>query len=38
MTSVATLANAHAARPGPVCARVRGNNLNNNASLPQAGD
>jgi hypothetical protein len=38
MTSVAALASARTARPAAGCAPVRGNNLNNNASLPQAGD
>lgn len=38
MTSVATHAHAHFARFGCGCVSVRGNNLNNNASLPQAGD
>lgn len=38
MISVATRASAFAAPLGSGCARLRGNNLNNNASLPQAGD
>lgn len=38
MTSVASLASARTARLGAGCAAARGNNLNNNASLPQAGD
>lgn len=38
MTSVATPASASTAPIGTGGAPVRGNNLNNNASLPQAGD
>lgn len=38
MTSFAALASACNARSADGCAQVRGNNLNNNASLPQAGD
>lgn len=38
MTSVAPAASACAAPTGSGCATVHGNNLNNNASLPQAGD
>lgn len=38
MTSVATRASACTAPLGSGYASVRGNNLNNNASLPQAGD
>lgn len=38
MTSVATPASASTTPMGSGCASVRGNNLNNNASLPQAGD
>lgn len=37
MTSVATLASLRVDRIAGA-ARLRGNNLNNNASLPQAGD
>jgi hypothetical protein len=38
MICVATTARACAAPMGSGLASVRGNNLNNNASLPQAGD
>lgn len=38
MTFLAPLASARAARPAPDHALVCGNNLNNNARLPQAGD
>lgn len=38
MTSAATFASVSAARTGSGHAWARGNNVNNNASPPQAGD